>query len=64
MIKRQELVALASDGRPNFNLLQNYRSAESHIIYYAFDVLRSKVATYTATALGEKGSAALDSAGQ
>src|SRR5277367_2389328 len=37
-----ELVALASDGRPNFNLLQNYRSAESHIIYYAFDVLVHK----------------------
>jgi DNA ligase D-like protein (predicted ligase) len=34
-----ELVALASDGRPNFNLLQNYRSAESHIIYYVFDVM-------------------------
>ena len=37
-----ELVALASDGRPNFNLLQNYRSAESHIIYYAFDVMTLK----------------------
>jgi DNA ligase D-like protein (predicted ligase) len=34
-----ELVALGSDGRPNFNLLQNFRSAESHIIYYAFDIL-------------------------
>jgi ATP-dependent DNA ligase len=37
-----ELVALSSDGRPNFNLLQNFRSAESHIIYYAFDVLVHK----------------------
>jgi bifunctional non-homologous end joining protein LigD len=36
-----ELVALASDGRPNFNLLQNYRSAESHIVY-AFDVMTFK----------------------
>ena len=34
-----ELVALAPDGRPNFNLLQNYRSAESQIIFYAFDIL-------------------------
>jgi DNA ligase D-like protein (predicted ligase) len=34
-----ELVALAQDGRPNFNLLQNYRSADSHIIFYAFDIL-------------------------
>ena len=37
-----ELVALASDGRPNFNLLQNHRSAESHIVYYAFDVMTFK----------------------
>ena len=37
-----ELVAHSSDGRPNFNLLQNFRSAESHIIYYAFDVLVHK----------------------
>jgi bifunctional non-homologous end joining protein LigD len=34
-----ELVALDEDGKPNFNLLQNFRSAESHIIFYAFDIL-------------------------
>jgi ATP-dependent DNA ligase len=34
-----ELVALGLDGRPDFNLLQNYRSAESRILYYAFDIL-------------------------
>jgi bifunctional non-homologous end joining protein LigD len=34
-----ELVALDQEGKPNFNLLQNFRSAESHIIYYAFDIL-------------------------
>jgi ATP-dependent DNA ligase len=34
-----ELVALDEQGKPNFNLLQNFRSAESHIIFYAFDVL-------------------------
>jgi hypothetical protein len=28
-----------SRGNPNFNLLQSFRSAESHIIFYAFDVL-------------------------
>ncbi len=34
-----ELVALDSDGRPSFNLLQNFRSAESQIIFYPFDLL-------------------------
>jgi ATP-dependent DNA ligase len=37
-----ELVALDPEGRPNFNLLQNFRSAESHIIYYVFDILAHK----------------------
>ena len=37
-----ELVALDSDGRPNFNMLQNFRSAEAHIHYYAFDILVRK----------------------
>jgi bifunctional non-homologous end joining protein LigD len=34
-----ELVALDEQGRPSFNLLQNFRSAASHITYYAFDIL-------------------------
>jgi bifunctional non-homologous end joining protein LigD len=34
-----ELVALDEQGKPNFNLLQNFRSAESHIMFYAFDIL-------------------------
>jgi len=34
-----EVVALDEEGKPNFNLLQNFRSAESHIMLYAFDVL-------------------------
>jgi DNA ligase D-like protein (predicted ligase) len=34
-----ELVALGPDGRPDFNLLQNFRSAESRIVYYAYDIL-------------------------
>ncbi|MEA3006868.1 MAG: hypothetical protein QOI94_2137 [Acidobacteriaceae bacterium] len=49
-----ELVALASDGRPNFNLLQNYRSAESHIIYYAFDVMTLKGRDLTQLPLSER----------
>jgi ATP-dependent DNA ligase len=34
-----EVVALDEQGKPNFNLLQNFRSADSHIMFYAFDVL-------------------------
>jgi ATP-dependent DNA ligase len=49
-----DLVALASDGRPNFNLLQNYRSAESHIICYAFDVMTLKGRDLTQLPLSER----------
>jgi hypothetical protein len=49
-----ELVALSSDGRPNFNLLQNFRSAESQIIYYAFDVLVHKGHDLTQIPLAER----------
>jgi DNA ligase D-like protein (predicted ligase) len=34
-----ELVAMDADGRSDFNMLQNFRSAESRIHYYAFDIL-------------------------
>ena len=34
-----ELVAHDDEGRSDFNLLQNFRSAEKKIYYYAFDVL-------------------------
>jgi bifunctional non-homologous end joining protein LigD len=34
-----EVVALDQSGRPNFNLLQNFRSAASHIHYFVFDLL-------------------------
>ena len=37
-----ELVALSSDGRPNFNLLQNFRAAESHIMYYVWRLVHSE----------------------
>jgi DNA ligase D-like protein (predicted ligase) len=37
-----EVVALDSQGRSDFNLLQNFRSAESKIHYYVFDILALK----------------------
>jgi DNA ligase D-like protein (predicted ligase) len=37
-----EVVALDEQGKLNFNLLQNFRSSESHIMFYAFDVLVRK----------------------
>jgi ATP-dependent DNA ligase len=49
-----ELVALSSDGRPNFNLLQNFRAAESHIMYYVFDVLVHKGHDLTHIPLAER----------
>jgi len=37
-----EVVALSDDGRPNFNLLQNHRSAKARVMFFAFDVLIHK----------------------
>jgi bifunctional non-homologous end joining protein LigD len=34
-----EVVALDEDGRPPFNLLQNYRSSTATLVYYVFDLL-------------------------
>jgi ATP-dependent DNA ligase len=34
-----ELVGLDDSGRPDFNLLQNFRGGESRIYYYTFDLL-------------------------
>jgi bifunctional non-homologous end joining protein LigD len=34
-----ELVAIGADNRSDFNLLQNFRSAQAKIHYYAFDLL-------------------------
>ena len=34
-----EIVALDDDGRPDFNLLQNFRAAASRIHYCIFDLL-------------------------
>ena len=45
---------MGSDGKPNFNLLQNFKSAESHITYYAFDVLMHKGRDLTQVPLSER----------
>jgi DNA ligase D-like protein (predicted ligase) len=37
-----ELVALSDEGHADFNMLQNFRSAQDQIRYYAFDVLMHK----------------------
>jgi len=34
-----EVVALDADGRPSFNLLQNYGSSKAPVVYFVFDVL-------------------------
>jgi ATP-dependent DNA ligase len=34
-----EIVALDPSGRPSFNMLQNYASSQTPILYYVFDVL-------------------------
>ncbi len=49
-----ELVAVRPDGKPNFNLLQNFRSAQDSIIYYAFDVLVHKNQDLTMLPLSER----------
>jgi bifunctional non-homologous end joining protein LigD len=49
-----EVVALGADGKPDFNLLQNFRSAESRIHYYAFDILIHKGRRLTALPLSER----------
>jgi DNA ligase D-like protein (predicted ligase) len=49
-----ELVALGTDGRPDFNMLQNFRSAEAKITYYAFDILVHKSRDLTMLPLSER----------
>jgi DNA ligase D-like protein (predicted ligase) len=49
-----ELVALDPYGRPDFNLLQNFRSAESRIVYYAFDILIHEGLRLTELPLSER----------
>ena len=49
-----ELVALDASGRPNFNLLQNFRSSESQISYFVFDILVHKSRDLTRLPLSER----------
>jgi DNA ligase D-like protein (predicted ligase) len=49
-----ELVALDADGRSDFNLLQNFRSAEKQIHYYAFDILIQRGKLLTDLPLAER----------
>ena len=49
-----ELVALDDEGRTDFNLLQDFRSAESQTHYYAFDILVSKGKDLTHLPLAER----------
>ena len=37
-----EIVAMDSGGKSDFNMLQNFRSAERNIRYYVFDILMRK----------------------
>jgi len=34
-----EIVAFNAEGKPEFNLLQNYRSSDSRLVYFVFDIL-------------------------
>ena len=43
-----------ANGRPSFSLLQNFRSAESQIVYYAFDILVHKNRDLTRLPLSER----------
>ena len=49
-----ELVALDDQGRPDFNLLQNFRSAESHLMFYAFDMLVRRGEDFTKQTLSKR----------
>jgi DNA ligase D-like protein (predicted ligase) len=49
-----EVVAVGADGKPDFNLLQNFRSAESRIHYYAFDILIHEGRRLTELPLSER----------
>ena len=49
-----EVVALDAHNRSDFNLLQNFRSAETKIHYYAFDILMLKGKLLTQLTLDER----------
>jgi DNA ligase D-like protein (predicted ligase) len=49
-----EIVALDESGRPNFNLLQNFRSAATQIHYFVFDLLVHRGRDLTRLSLSER----------
>src|SRR6266403_181335 len=49
-----EVVAIDESGRPNFNLLQNFRAESSRIEYYIFDLLCWKDRDLTRVPLVER----------
>ena len=49
-----EVVAIDENGRPNFNLLQNFRSAGANIQYFAFDILLHKGKELTRLPLSQR----------
>src|SRR3989454_8093772 len=49
-----EVVAIDDSGRPDFNLLQNFRAEASRIHYYIFDLLRWKDRDVTGLSLIER----------
>ena len=49
-----EVVALDESGRPNFNLLQNFRSEASRIHYFIFDLLVCQDRDFTGLPLSER----------
>src|SRR5213594_2638719 len=49
-----EVVAIDDSGRPDFNLLQNFRAEASRIQYYIFDLLRWKDRDLTGLSLFER----------
>jgi ATP-dependent DNA ligase len=49
-----ELVAIGESGRPDFNLLQNFRSAASRIQYHVFDLVCLKGRDLTRLPLVER----------
>jgi len=49
-----ELVALNAEGKPDFNLLQNYKSAEL-LVYFVFDILMHEGRSLLELPLAERG---------
>ena len=49
-----EVVGIDENGRPNFNLLQNSRSAGTNIQYFAFDILMHKGKELTSLPLSQR----------